>query len=104
MSEACTALSLDYPEQKERCRGHRLQAHPLSQALDAPRQPVDQVVASMFVEVVGPQFPIRFGPGEHMEGADNDGVGHRENRPLFAPAGGQALLEGRPIPLDLTSN
>jgi hypothetical protein len=53
-SEWACWIELDYAENEELCRGDRVQVDLIAQALDAPRQPVDQVVASMFVEVVGP--------------------------------------------------
>jgi hypothetical protein len=42
---------LDYAENKELCRRQRLQAYLIAQALDAPCQPVNQLMASMLVKV-----------------------------------------------------
>lgn len=71
----------------------------IPQALNAPRQLVDKLVAPMLIDVVGSQHPIRFVPGEHMEGTDRNDMDHRENRPLLASACGQAVIQAeREVP------
>jgi hypothetical protein len=69
----------------------------IPQAFNPPCEPVDEVVPTLFVKVVGSQFLIGFMAGEHMEGAHDNGMRHGHDGALLASAGCQALIQGRQV-------
>jgi hypothetical protein len=61
-----------------------------------PGEPVDTMVWSTFVNVMGPQLLRRCVAGEPMEGTDPDRVGDGHEGPCLPPARGEARRHGRP--------
>jgi hypothetical protein len=58
---------------------------------------VDQLVAPMFVNDLGPSLQILVVAGEPMEVTDHHRMRHRQTHALLPPAGGQAMMHGRQI-------
>jgi hypothetical protein len=89
------ALDMLYVENTELCSSYRLDVIP--EALNPPRQPVDEMVALMVVNVGGASLLIRFVAREHVEGTDHHRVGHRHNGAFLPPPGRQAMIQGRHV-------
>ena len=64
------------------------EGHAIPQAGHLPGEPVDKMVASTFVNVMGPQLLRRFVAREPREGTDPARVSDGHDGPLLPPARG----------------
>ena len=64
------------------------------QSLHTPRQPVDEMYASMCIKVIASQLAIGCVTREHVKGTHHDRVCDGQNGPLLATTSREAMLEG----------
>jgi hypothetical protein len=68
-------------------RRHGYEQDMITSALTPSGPVVEEMVASLLVNIIGPQLMVWFRVGEPMEGTDHHRVGHRDDGPV-SPAPG----------------
>ena len=66
----------------------------VAQSFHTPRQPVDEMCASMFIKVIAPSLVIGLVTGEHVKGTPHDRVGDGNDGPFLPTTGREAMRQG----------